>query len=144
MTLAMTVAPLLLLLLLSSSLVAADDRQDPLQSFGARVEAALRNRDPPSSPGPEDEVQRLLSSFYESYPRGSFSRAELDLVCVGCTAAVATVVDLFLAGATAEEVEWLGQNLCVLLGVLDREVCRGSLLAYAPQVFSLCLLAFAF
>ena len=128
-----TVAPLLLLL--ASSLVASDDSRP---SFGTAVEAALRSRDPPLSV-PDDEVHRLLSSFYESYPRGSFSRAELDLVCVGCTAAVATVVDLFLAGATAEEVEWLGQNLCILLGVLDREVCRGSLLAYAPQV-GLCTL----
>ena len=77
---------------------------------------------------------KFLPSVFQSWPKVSISNAELDLTCTACQGGVGAMIDLFLLGASVEQVEELARGLCTLIGVIDMGVCNGAIDNYAPQL----------
>ena len=87
--------------------------------------------------------------MFEALLPSLFSTQQIGLACLACEAAVAALIDLFVAGVDPGTVEAAlevrrgcsgdlmtstAQGLCALLGIMDREVCHGGIANYAPII----------
>ena len=118
-----------LFLLIACSLVGAENTNEDLIS---RVRNLVSLDRSPDAALP-DEL-KFLPEFYQHLRTETLSADEIDLTCLACEAAVAGVIDLFLVGVGAEDIEAALEGICTLFGITTKSVCHGGIYNYGPIV----------
>jgi sphingomyelin phosphodiesterase len=77
---------------------------------------------------------KFLPDFYQHLRTERLTPEERDLTCLACEAAVTAVIDLFLVGVDAEDIESALEGICTLFGITTKSVCHGGIYNYGPIV----------
>ena len=76
----------------------------------------------------------FLTEFYHRPDLPALTAEQIDLTCIACETAVASIIDLYILGISVNTIKTSLEGLCYMLGITDEEVCHGMIENYAPVI----------